>query len=165
MQFPQVTGANLLRKKVSLPQGFQGTYNLVFVPFQQWQQTVVNSWVPFVNELEQVMPGFRYYELPTIWRMNILAQSFINEGMRAGIPDRDARERTITLYLDKASFRQTLNISKEDDVYIFLLDRQGSVLWRSQGGYTSEKAEDLVRTLKGLLQPVTNPAEKLSIAR
>jgi hypothetical protein len=43
MRFPTVTGANLQRKKLDRPQNFQGELNLVFVTFQQGQQTQVDS--------------------------------------------------------------------------------------------------------------------------
>ena len=42
MKFPQVSGSNLLRERLSLPQDFKGQFNLLFVPFQQWQQMEVD---------------------------------------------------------------------------------------------------------------------------
>jgi hypothetical protein len=143
MQFPEVIGSNLQRKKLTLPQDFQGELNLVMIAFQQWQQTQVDTWIPFARQLEETYPGVRYYELPTIQRLNALARTFVNEGMRAGIPNPVARERTITLYLDKDDFRQALQLSHEDDIYVLLLDRQGQVLWRAGGAFTPEKGESL----------------------
>src|SRR5512140_430814 len=99
MKLPVVTGSNLLRQKMQLPDHLRGGLNILFIPFQQWQQMEVNSWVPLVSELEQTHPDLRYYELPTIQRRNVLSQTFINEGMRIGIPDPGTRERTITLYI------------------------------------------------------------------
>jgi len=96
MQFPTVSGSNLQRSKFTLPQDLQGELNLVLIAFQQWQQTQVDTWIPFARQLEKDHPALRYYELPTIQRLNTLARTFINEGMRAGIPDLVARERTIT---------------------------------------------------------------------
>jgi hypothetical protein len=148
MQFPNVTGSNLQRKKLKLPQDFQGELNLVMIAFQQWQQTQVDTWIPFARQLEETYPGVRYYELPTIQRLNALARTFVNEGMRAGIPDPVARERTITLYLDKDEFRQALQLSHEDDIYVLLLDRQGQVLWRTEGAFTPEEGESLAAQVR-----------------
>ena len=92
----------------------------------------------------------RYYELPTIQRLNALARTFINEGMRAGIPDPVARERTITLYLDKNAFRQALQLPDEDDIYVLLLDRQGQVLWRTEGAFTPEKGDSLAAAVQAM---------------
>jgi hypothetical protein len=149
MQFPTVTGYNLLRRKLNLPQDLEGDLNLVLIAFQQWQQSQVDTWIPSVKQLEQVYPQLRYYELPTIQQRNALARTFINEGMRAGIPDPVARERTITLYLDKIAFRRALELSHEDDIHILLLDRQGRVLWRAEGVFDPEKAQSLTKAIEG----------------
>jgi len=147
MQFPPVTGSNLHRRKVNLPQGFEGELNLVLVAFQQWQQRVIDTWIPFCRQLEESDPRVRYYELPTIQRLNALARTFINEGMRAGIPDPLARERTVTLYLDNEGFRRALDIPGEDDIHVFLVDREGQVLWRGEGAFTPEKARSLAEAM------------------
>jgi hypothetical protein len=108
----------------------------------------VDTWIPFAQEAEAVFPGFIYYELPTIYEMPVLSRTFINEGMRAGIPDQTARERTITLYLDKVNFKSALEIPNEDDIYLFLVDREGEILWRDQGAFTQAKAESLLAVLQ-----------------
>ena len=147
--FPAVTGSNLQREKRNLPEDLEGELNLVLIAFQQWQQAQVNTWIPFVRQLEETHSGVRYYELPTIQRRNVLARTFINEGMRAGIPDPVARERTITLYLDKDAFREALQLPNEDDIYVLLLDRQGRVVWRAEGDFTPEKGESLAAAVRG----------------
>jgi hypothetical protein len=63
--------------------------------------------------------------------------------MRAGIPDPATRARTITLYLDKAGFRESLDIENEANIWLYLFDRSGQVLWRVEGGFTEEKGATL----------------------
>jgi len=138
MTFPTVNGVNVLRQKMSLPKDFQGHLNLLFIPFQQWQQEEVNSWMGLVAGLEEQVSGLFYYELPTIRSLNALSRMFINEGMRAGIPNPKTRERTITLYLDKQAFRVALNMTDEEHIYILLVDRQGNELFRARGAYSRE---------------------------
>ncbi len=143
MYFPTVQGANLSRQKLAFPDDFVGELNLVFVAFQQWQQRDVDSWVPVAEALRQRTPDLEYYEFPTIKRMNFVARTFINEGMRAGIPSEATRRRTITLYIDKRPFKQSLNITTEDQIGVFLLDRWGHVLWHTSGPYNPEKGAGL----------------------
>jgi len=138
MTFPTVSGSNLLRQKKTLPRDFQGRFNLVFIPFQQWQQMEVDSWVPVAGELEAQFENLYYYELPTIQSRNPFYRTFINEGMRAGIPNQKSRERTITLYLNKEDFRAALGMPDEDHTYILLVDRQGSEFFRTRGPYNRE---------------------------
>lgn len=143
MKLPTVRGANLLRQTLEFPASFTGELNLVFVAFQQWQQREVDSWVPLAEKLHQSLPRLQYYEFPTIQSMNFLARTFINEGMRAGIPNRETRARTITLYLDKKAFRSALDIPDEAHIHVFLFDADGNVLWRTTGAFTEEKGEAL----------------------
>jgi hypothetical protein len=148
VHFPVVSGYNLNRQEFEFPRDFGNDYNLVIVPFQQYQQQIVNTWIPFAQEIEASFPRFIYYELPTIYEMPILSRTFLNEGMRAGIPNQTARERTITLYLDKETFKSALGIPNEDEIYLFLTNRDGEILWQTTGAYTIEKANDLLQFIQ-----------------
>jgi hypothetical protein len=143
VRFPQVSGANLERKRLALPQDFEGQVNVLLIAFQQWQQGEVNTWIPAVQQLEATYPNARYYELPTIRKLNRLAQAFINGGMRTGIPDRLARVRTITLYLEKDAFRRALELPDEDHIHVLLIDADGQVLWRERGVFNADKGAAL----------------------
>lgn len=141
--FPTVTGSDLMRRKRTLPADFEGEVNLVLIAFQQWQQSQIDTWLSLADQLEQAYVGFCYYELPVIQRLSFVARTFINEGMRAGIPDSFARSRTITLYLDKEPFRRALDLPDEEQVYALLIGRRGTILWRASGAYASDKAAEL----------------------
>jgi hypothetical protein len=147
MTFPTVRGSNLLRQKITLPQDFQGKLNLVFIAFEQWHQMEVDSWIPLAKELEKQVNGLYYYELPTIQSRNSLYQMFINEGMRAGIPNPKTRARTITLYIDKADFRRALELPDEEHIYILVVDRQGNVHFRLRGPFSPEAEASLRQVL------------------
>lgn len=146
--FPTVKGSNLQRESLTLPDDFEGDLNIVLVPFQRWQQTLVDTWVGPARDLEEAKPGIRYYELPTIQKMNWLSKTFINEGMRAGIPDQTARQRTITLYLDKERFKEALGIDTEKTIHVFLVDQAGEIIWRERGEYTSQKGRSLLAAIE-----------------
>ena len=105
--FPKLTAANLQKKTLSLPEDFAGERNLLLIAFQRKQQKNVDTWLREMKRFEST-PDFHYYELPTLGKLNPIARWFINRGMRSGIPDPEARARTITLYLDKAEFKKAL---------------------------------------------------------
>ena len=147
MTFPTVNGSNLLREKLSLPGDFKGKLNLIFIPFEQWQQMEVDSWMALAKELEEQFDGLVYYELPTIQSRNTFFKMFINEGMRAGIPNPKTRERTITLYLDKADFRAALDMTDEEHIYVLVVDRQGKEYFRTRGPYSPEGEAALCHSL------------------
>jgi hypothetical protein len=150
MTFPIVSGSNLLRQKLTLPQDFQGRFNLVFIPFERWHQMEVDSWSVLAEELEKKYKGLVYYELPTLQNGRAFYKFFLNEGMRAGIPNNKTRERTITLYLDKSEFRAALDMTDEEHIYILVVDRQGNEFFRSRGSYSREGEVALRQTLSHL---------------
>jgi hypothetical protein len=155
MKFPTVTGSNLLRQKKTLPAAVLGNYNLLLIPFYQWQQMEVDTWIAFGQELEDTTTGVHFYELPTIQQRNIISQTFINEGMRAGIPNPDSRRRTITLYLDKVKFRQSLGLADENHIAVILIDPAGEIIWRESGNYSTDKASSLAGVLEHAMQTLS----------
>ena len=148
VQFPTVSGFNLNRQEFEFPRDFGRDLNLLFVPFLQPQQFIVNTWMPLANELEAIFPELAYYELPTIDTLPALSRTFINEGMRAGIPNAKARERTITLYIDTARFMRAIGIPTKNDVHILLVDRRGGILWRTTGSFDESKGRELVKAIE-----------------
>jgi len=150
MTFPTVSGSNLLREKLTLPRDFQGELNLVFIPFERWHQMEVDSWSALAEELEEKYEGLVYYELPTLQNGGSIYKIFLNEGMRAGIPNPKTRERTITLYLDKAEFRAALDMKDEEHIYILVVDRQGNEFFRLRGQYNRQGETALRQALSQL---------------
>ncbi len=144
--FPKLTASNLQKKTLSLPGDFAGQRNLLLIAFQRKQQENVDTWLREMKRFES-SPDFHYYELPTISKLNPIARWFINRGMRSGIPDPEARARTITLYLDKTEFKKALNLPDESQIYAILVDRAGRVHWRAEGDFDEAKAAGLQQAL------------------
>ena len=110
--FPRVEGKDLNNRSISLPGDFAGPASLVFVAFERSQQEEVDSWKPFVQEMQRLRPGLRFYELPTIGKGYTWLRGFIDGGMRSGIPDPNLRASTITLYIDVAAFVKALGVKQ-----------------------------------------------------
>jgi len=147
--FPTVTSENLEGRMLTLPRDFGGVRNVVFVAFLRKQQDDVDTWVPFVKQALGRHPGNDYYEIPTIKRMIAPMRWMINRGMKGGIDDRSARDRTVTLYIDKAPFKQALGITDENVIQVLVVDRAGQVLWRTAGVFDAEKGKALDAALAG----------------
>ena len=147
MVFPFVRGENLEGRAFTLPADLERAYNLLFIAFQRDQQADIDSWLPFVKQLVKEYPALAYYELPTIYRGNPLFRWWLNTSMSVGIPDKKAREVTITLYLDKQAFRKALGMPDEGRIYVLLVNRKGEVLWRVEGSFKEERGRDLKHAL------------------
>jgi len=149
-QFPRVEGKNLEGRQFSLPADFEADFNVVLVAFRREQQADVDSWLPFLRERKVADRGIRVYELPTLNRSYRLMRGFIDGGMARGIPEKATREATITLYIDKAPFKQALAISMEDRIVTLIVARDGRVLWRADGRFTPASGAELAAVLDSL---------------
>ncbi len=158
VRFPTVTSENLEGTAMTLPADFAGERNIVFVAFERRQQDEVDSWVPFVKGVVARTPNMDFYEIPTIKRMMGIVRWTINRGMRGGIPDVAARERTVTLYIDKEPFKQALAITSEATIQVLIVDRAGRVLWRTTGAFTAAKGAALESALAPVPAPARAPA-------
>ena len=147
-KFPALESETLEKQAVHLPQDFRGERNLLFIAFEREQQRDIDTWLTQMKRYEDIDKEFRYYEIPTIEKMNGFMRWFINTGMRHGIPDKKARERTITLYIDKEPFKKSLQITDEKKIYVVVVDRSGTVLWRASGPYEEAKGKSLQEFLK-----------------
>ena len=149
-QFPRVQGTNLEGRTFLLPSDFESEYNVVLVAFRREQQADVYTWMPFVREQKLAERGIRVYELPTLSRSYRLMRGFIDGGMARGIPDKATREATITLYIDKSSFKKALGIASEDRMHAMIVARDGRVVWRTDGPFTAASGAKLVAILDAL---------------
>jgi len=147
-KFPELKASNLESREFNLPQDFGGERNLVLIAFQREQQEQLDTWLKEMKRFQEADPGFQYYEMPTIEKLNAMARWFIDSGMRRGIPDKSARARTVTLYIDKKPFEESLQLPTEKTVYALLVDRSGNVLWRADGTFDESKGESLRKALQ-----------------
>ena len=146
--FPRIETENLNKQKITLPDDLAGNPALVLVAYKQRQQLNVNTWLNEMDTIEAAIPGVRVIETPTIssGRWGWMA-GFIDGGMRSGIPDYDARGRTITLYTDVSLFNQALMIEDTDKIYAVMLNSKGEVMDMLDGDFEAWKLEQLAESL------------------
>lgn len=135
---PQVTGQNLHRERVRFPEDIKGRPTLLLIAFRHHQQRDIDTWLRRIDELQTAVPDFDVLELLVLRKAYVVMQPYIDGGMRSGIPDPDARARTITLYTDKRAFRRALGLGPEDRIYAVLADCEATVLRVEEGPATDE---------------------------
>ena len=143
--FPALQARNLESVVHDLPDAFAGDPSVVIIAFERHQQREVDTWVPWLGGLRERLPGLEVYELPAIKRRWLLARGFIDGGMRAGIPDLDTRQRTLTAYTDVGALTGALRIDSTNTIALFVVARSGKIEWSGRGAYESDAAADLER--------------------
>ncbi len=145
--FPKISGINLQGNKQQLPSAFNKKLNIVVVAFKREQQEEVNSWIGSTDEILKKSDDIGFWEVPLIYELNAFSRSFVNNGMRRGIPDEKARKRTITVYTNRAEFFKIMKM-EEEKIYVLLLNNNGKILWQNEGVATPKKIKALEAAIK-----------------
>ena len=133
--FPRLEARSLNGRTYRLPGDLEGENNVVIVGFEWWQQELIDSWVPFLEELACRRPRLRFYELVAVSRLRLPARGIIDGGMAAGIPDRKVRARTLTTYTNLRGLLAALDLGGTQDTAVFLTDPAGRISWRATGAH------------------------------
>ena len=142
--FPVISGKNLNKQDITIPDDFSDKNLIIIVAFQRWQQGLVDE---AINALEtrSVNHSHHIIEVPVIERFSWFRQMRLDAVMRAGITDRNIRQRTITVYLDKDDFREKLQIPNEETIYWFLIGHSSkTILLRGSGIFTGEDIDHII---------------------
>jgi len=146
-KFPRIDARNLQGLDVRLPEAFAGKRNVVMIAFQRQHQSLVDSWVPWLEQQSASDDGLRFYEIPTIGRMWAPARRFIDGGMAAAIRVPAILQRTFTVYGDVSRLTTPLGITDRSTITIALVDDEGHVRWQRTGGFTQDIAAELETAL------------------
>jgi hypothetical protein len=68
---------------------------------------------------------------------------WLNASLRGSLSPSQPRRYTVPLYVDKAKFLRSLQVSSEQEVVLLLTDKAGHVLWRTAGAMTDTKKSAL----------------------
>ena len=135
--FPEIEARALTGEEYLLPGGFGAPRAIAAVAFHRRQQRDVDSWLPVLLDLERAHEDLRAYEIPCIGRRWNPGRRFIDGGMTAGIPDRDARARTLTTYTDVDRVRRALGLRDTSEIAVVLTGRDGRIAWIATGAWTA----------------------------
>lgn len=147
-QFPALKGTNLQGIEIDVPAGLQGKRRLVAVAFLREHQDDVDTWVAHFAELKKTHPELTLYEIPMVYKGSVFFRFWLNNGMRAGIPNEQTRRSTITVYTDVEAFLKEVGAQSNREIQVFLLDEEGAIVGRTAGAYTAEKATELFTAKK-----------------
>ena len=139
--FPDLEADDLNGRTLSLPKDLPGQPTIVLIAFKRKQQSSVDAWVDRLDLLPEGGPA--WIEMPVVGRGAAIFRSFVDKGMRAGITSEVMRGRTITIYSSRRAFNNALGIRSMKDIYVALVDPNGTVHILIQGDVSEEKMKKL----------------------
>jgi hypothetical protein len=150
-RLPELQDRALDGSVVKLPDSAQGFVTLVGFGFRRESQEPLETWMkPFVREFKDPQK-FRHYEVPMMGRGLVrLVRGMINRGMKQGTPVTEHRF-VVPFYGDIKSFARELDMdTKREHVFVYLLDREGTIRWQGQGAAQDSDLLVLLEAARGL---------------
>ena len=144
--FPRVDTANLNGTEASFPDQLPADPTLVLVAFKQRQQENLNVWIEEMDLTGNDAPT--WVELPVIANYGSFWRGFIDNGMRSGITETEDRARVYTIYVDPDRFRSFFEMPTDEDIYVMVVERDGTVRASVQGDYSQSKEERIRAALR-----------------
>ena len=146
--WPEITGVNLNGQTVSLPKDLQNQYSILAVGFERYHQQHIDEWHSWLKQTTN--EKIKFYEVPIIYNMNIIKRFWLNNVMRYYIKDETIRGQTITVYTDREQLAEMMKLDLHD-VYIFVINSEGKILWQEKGSLDETKEKKLGCFLRGIL--------------
>jgi hypothetical protein len=147
-RFPPLTASTLSGRTLRLPEELGGALNVLLIAFAREQQAVVDTWLPRLAALRAAEPRLAYYGMPTLPRALRAVSPLIAGGMRAGIPDRAARDATVVLYVDVERFCTALGLPDPTRMHVVAVDQAGWVRWSGSGAWTAAQHDALAAAVR-----------------
>lgn len=145
--FPTVQGTNLDKQPITLPDHYRGKTTLVLVGYTQKSQFDIDRWI--LGALQADVKA-EIVEVPTIaGMMPQMVQSFIDNGMRSGIPKSDWAS-VVTVYEDAPKVIAALGNERPQSAYAVLINKEGRIVWTSNIGYSAAQILELKKVAASL---------------
>lgn len=138
--FPQVTGNNLEKQEIELPQYFLGTTTILLLGYKQDSQFDIDRWLIGLDMTQVTTP---VYEIPTIQGMfPRMFSTVIDNGMRKGIP-KSLWQGVITVYQGGDKIQQFTGNMSPNNARVILLDKSGTVIFFYDEGFSVDALNKL----------------------
>ena len=149
MEFPELKAETLSGIDMKYPDDVKGKITLILMAFKRETQQKIDSWLePFSITFENDTT-VDFFEIPMLAGAWKLMSPIIDGGMRSGIP-KQKHGNVTTFYGNVNKYCELLGIEDKSDGYVFLLDKNGVIQWRSNGFATDEKLKELFNNIQSL---------------
>ncbi len=145
-KFYSLVARNLVGEKIRIPQDLKTEKSCVVLAFERNQQSVIDTWIPYLLKLEKEKTGFAFYEVPVIQSGYKPVRWFIDGAMANSIKTDEGKKRTVTSYTNVSKFVKSMQLNKKE-ISLFIVTKDGSILAEATGAYDEQKANKLLAAL------------------
>lgn len=154
--FPNLEGESLAHGNVRIPRGIKGKHTLIGIALSKKSEDDLKGWFnPLYHHLiegpaEGSLFAFNYdvnvYFIPMLTGAKRPAYKAV---MKKVEKDVDKRLHPHVLFYQGTlkEYKKALNIDDKDEPYFYLLDKEGKIIYATQGEFTQPKMQKIIDQL------------------
>jgi hypothetical protein len=139
-QLPKTASESLAGQQVILPDSLKGHKALVIVGFSKSSQDGVKAWETRAHK--QLGEGFDVYQVAVLEDAPRFVRGLITHAMKGSTPAAQ-QDHFLVVVKGEAELKKAAAFSAADDPYVFLLDGNGEIRWRTHGAVTDDALKEL----------------------
>jgi hypothetical protein len=142
--FPNLSATSLEGKTVTIPQGTKGKYTIVGLVYSQKATEVLAPWFQNVYNYFIADPDYdlNVFFVPMLGGVKEAAAGSLEKELKKGTPP-ELYKHVLIYKGDVGSYKSALKMDQKDIPYIFVLDKDGKIVYQTSGAYTDEKIEKM----------------------
>ena len=148
--FPKLSAETLSKKAIEFPKDVKGKPTIIVIAFKREAQDQIDPWLAAISKKFK-NKEINYYEIPMMSGGYKIISGIIDGGMRGGVP-RALHDFVASYYGNLDNYISYLNIKKDKNCYLFLLDKNGIIKFKTESTINANKLQELEKNVAALLK-------------
>lgn len=145
-RLPAMNAKRLNQQPIALPQGLPADRTLTLVAFRADQRPELESWIKGMGLRDS--EAIAWLKMPVLNDPGSeLARNDIEHRIRARHSTEADRARLVPVFTNRDQFVRAAGLSGVEHAWALVIDRDGQVLARAEGGFSEPKGQALRATL------------------
>ena len=143
-RIPALHGVVLTGETVDLPDALKGKVGVLVVGFSQSSREQVTAWGKRLAGDYRDSNSILYYEMPVLASVPKLIRGWVLGKIKGSVPPR-AQSRFLPVLDHEGEWKSVAGFGPADDAYILVVDGNGAVRWKTEGGASDASYAEVKR--------------------
>jgi len=148
--FPKISAETLSKKAIEFPKDVKGKPTVIMIAFKRDAQDQIDPWQQAISK-KYKSKEINYYEIPMMSGGLKIISGIIDGGMRGGVAPA-LHDFVASYYGNLDNYISYLNVNKDKNCYLFLLDKNGIIKFKTESTINAAKMQELETNISTLLK-------------
>ena len=151
--FPNISGTSLEGEEVEIPKETNGKFTLLGLAYSKkaeddlksWFEPTYNKFVAHTGFMDDTYDVHLYF-MPMFTGLNKIMTGRVTKDLKKDLQE-DLKPHVLMYKGDVDRYEEELRMQDKKSPYFFVLDSNGTVVWKGKGRFSQKKLDDVVSVL------------------